>query len=90
MNEVLIAISGGEGGLRALERPTRLLNHPGVRVGCWGGSAPQHDPCGAAGTHTSGWERNPPSAGAPALVLPSRECGMRSGRAHPLCRDGRG
>ncbi|XP_050834524.1 uncharacterized protein LOC103823181 [Serinus canaria] len=31
MNEVLIAISGEEGGLRALERPTMLLNPPVVR-----------------------------------------------------------
>lgn len=31
MNEVLIAISGEEGGLRALERPTTLLNPPVVR-----------------------------------------------------------
>lgn len=59
MNEVLIAISGGEGGLRALERPTMLLNHPVVRVGCWRGSAPRHDPCGAAHTRTSCWGADP-------------------------------
>lgn len=60
MNEVLIAISGGEGGLRALERPTLLLNHPGVRVGCWGGS----------GTHTSGWERILPLQELPLSSFP--------------------
>lgn len=79
MNEVLIAISGGEGGLRALERPTMLPNHPVVRGGCSGGSAPQHD--AQASLHRR-------MLRVYTLAFPFWEGWMWAGGAHPHCWGG--
>jgi len=40
MNEVLIAISRGDTGLRALERPRKFLSHSMAQGSCWRGSGP--------------------------------------------------
>lgn len=56
---MLIAISRGEGGLRALERPAMLPNHPVARGGCWRGSVPWHELRRVATPHGSCWVMDP-------------------------------